>query len=59
MTYADLLAALKELTPEQLEMDVTIQTPDGEFFRAFTDMTPEDDDVLGSNHPFLKIDGEV
>lgn len=56
MIYADLLDALKELTPEQLKMDVTVQTLDGEFAPAFTDMTDDGDDVLGPNHPFLKID---
>ena len=58
MTYADLLDALKELTPEQLQMNVTIYTI-GEFYPAETNMTDEDDDVLGPNHPYLKIEGEA
>lgn len=58
MTYADLLAALKELTPDQLAMDLTIQTADGEFVPGDVALSDEGDDVIGSNHPFIKIDSE-
>jgi hypothetical protein len=53
MTYADLLEALKELTPEQLAMDVTIHA-NGEFYPGDVGLTDESD-VLDANHPYIKI----
>jgi len=57
MTYADLLATLKGMTPEQLSKDLTIHTI-GENYPAYLMVSTEDDEVLGANHPYFKVEGE-
>lgn len=57
MTYADLAAAISKMTPEQLEMDITIHTI-GEFYPAELYCTDDEDDILDANHPYFKIEGE-
>jgi hypothetical protein len=56
-TYNDLLKAIEKMTPEQREMDLTIYTI-GENYPAELNFTDKDDDVLGANHPYFKIQGE-
>jgi hypothetical protein len=58
MTYADLLQALKEMTPEALTKDLTIHV-DGEYYPAELMMSDDEDDVLGEEHPYFKIKDEA
>jgi hypothetical protein len=53
MTYRELLEALKELRPENLDDTVTIYKDD-EYF-AITDTDICDDGVLDDGHPFLIV----
>jgi hypothetical protein len=55
MTYRQLLAALQELRPENLDNDVTIYiTSDDEYFAA-KGCGICDDGVLEDGHPFLFV----
>jgi len=55
-TYRQLLAALHELSPEELDLNVTIYDSSREEYYPlnYTDKT-DDDDVLDSNHPIMII----
>lgn len=55
MNYRTLLAALKELTEEQLDMTVTVCDNQGEFFPVSDCFITDGTDVLDDNHPYLKI----
>ena len=60
MTYGELMQQLIQLTPEQLETDVTVYvTADGEFYPLVADypfcLANESDDVLDDEHPYLVI----
>jgi len=56
MTYRDLaLTILTKLSDTQLNSDVTIFTPEEEFFKATLEFSPEDD-VLDKDHPFLHFE---
>ena len=52
MTYADLLKELQELSPEQLNQNVTLYSiAEDEFVPAYmTDMTDEEEKTLDPNH---------
>lgn len=54
MTYRNLLESLKDLSPEQLDMDVTVfDGENDEFYPVISfDITTETD-VLDDNHPFV------
>ena len=55
MTYQELSDRLKQLTPEQLKMNVTLKTPDDEYYGGiyieFADVRTED--RLDGWHPYL------
>jgi hypothetical protein len=58
MTYRQLGDAIKIMTQEQLNMDVTVHDDeDDEFFSAKLKFQQEDD-VLDHGHPFLEFQGE-
>ena len=52
MTYADLLKELQELSPEQLNQNVTLYSiAEDEFVPAYmTDMTDDEEQTLDPNH---------
>jgi len=52
MNYGELLAKLYEFSPEQLQMNVTIQIND-EYYPVNKLEFYEEMDVLDINHPFL------
>lgn len=52
MTYGELLQKLYELSPQQLQLDVTILT-NGEFMPIADFMIVEESDVLDQGHPYL------
>ena len=53
-TYKELLTALQELTPEQLNMNVTIYDSRGdEFYPAHALKVTTYIDVLDNNHPYI------
>jgi hypothetical protein len=54
MTYRELLAALQELTDEELALDVTIfSEPEGEYYEGIdTDKTCQND-ILDENYPVI------
>lgn len=59
MTYAELLEQLKNLSPSQLNCDVTIEVPidfgPNGFYPAELKICGEDHDVLDENHPVLLV----
>lgn len=52
MTYGELLSQLYEMTPQQLQMDITICMND-EYYPVSKLEFCEELDVLDVNHPFL------
>ena len=56
-TYKELLTALQELTPEQLEMNATVYVRGvDEFYPVQTfGFTNTASDVLDENHPYLLV----
>jgi hypothetical protein len=58
-TYRELRAELDTLTEEQLDSDVTIQTPDDEFFGNINLTFSEENDVLDEGHPYLYVSAIV
>jgi hypothetical protein len=57
MTYADLLQQLSELSPEQLQMDVTVNSVhNNEYFPGGFAIENEDEDILDVPHPIITID---
>ena len=56
MTYADLLAALSNLTAEQLDMTVTAYDPfSDEYIPSELVFTTDDQDVLDPDHPVIRL----
>ncbi len=54
-TYAQLLEALKGLTAEQLNSNITVVDSTGEYHGIQFDLKQEEeDDVLDQGHPFLE-----
>lgn len=54
-TYRELFAALKELSDEQLDMNITVQSrAEDEFYPAELRITGEGD-VLDEFHPFISF----
>jgi hypothetical protein len=58
MNYNDLLKAIQQMTPKQRSKDLTIHTI-GESYPAELLITDKDDDVLGPEHPYFKIENEA
>lgn len=54
LTYEILLQKLQNLTPEQLQAQVTIQTLDEEYYGTVS-LRFAEQDVLDANHPYLAI----
>jgi hypothetical protein len=54
ITYRELLKELSKMTVEQLDCDVSVCGPDGEFYEAELDFQDEDD-VLDKDHPYLNV----
>jgi len=60
MTYRDLLNIIKQFTPEQLDMHVSVYTieacdPDEFYELERVDYTDEAIDVLDKDHPYLVV----
>ena len=57
MTYRELLEKLKQLTPDQLEQDVTVYLSDlDEYHPAWqVDVADEEQSVLDEDHIFLTV----
>lgn len=58
MTYAQLLARLQKLNPEQLDQDVTIYLPDEEFLHVDDFHIAVEDDILDQGHPYLAVESQ-
>lgn len=59
LTYGELGEAIQRMSPEQLNQNVTIESPDGEFFQAKLETASEQNDaagILDNGHPFLSVD---
>ena len=55
MTYRELRDKLDELTPEQLDCDVTLHDLDDEYCPISSLETYDTEGVLEPDHPFLEI----
>ena len=56
MTYGELLEKLYELSPDQLNCDVTIEdTYESEFFPAEFRISGDCDDSLDVGHPVIRV----
>lgn len=53
LTYRDLKNKMEKWNDQQLDSDVTIKTPDEEYFMAKLSFEKEDD-VLDKGHPYLE-----
>jgi len=55
-TYRELLEALKELTPEQLDMTATVYVYGEDFYPINNIGLTTEDDILDEGHPYFQID---
>lgn len=57
VTHQDLLNKLKELSPEQLQMDVTAGDWHDEYYKVDCIIFETENGVLDKNHPVLMLEG--
>lgn len=55
MTYRELLEAMKNLTEDQLDADISIEIDDEEFIEIAEARITEYDDILDADHFYLSV----
>jgi len=53
MKYRELLERLRRLSDEQLNGDLTVETPDGELVPGTIEIWSDEDDRLDDGHPVI------
>ncbi len=53
MKYRELLERLQRMSDEQLNGDLTVETPDGELVPGTIEIWSDEDDRLDAGHPVI------